>query len=226
MKTLTFNKPVLTLMSVMMISLLMMSCSKENDLEKPMKLPDYEASSKTLNEVEKEGLLYMAEQEKMLQNVYESLYATHSVAVFAENSTSKEQQKQLLSAKIDRYGLDNPISEMEDGEYRNPFIQQTYDDIMAIDDMTAGDALIYSKTLEEAVISDLEYLISEENVNEDLANTYRQILETTHANLDALFFETKGLIDIALWYDPVKVYVPQIKGVRDIIKVWDPVKED
>jgi hypothetical protein len=226
MKTLTFNKSVMTIMGAFFMALIMMSCSKEDDLDKPMALSDSDGYSKTLSPAEKEGLLYLAEKEKMMRNVYESIHSRHDKPVFLELSQAKAQHMNLLSAKIDKYDLENPIGSMGHDEFQNPLIQGDYNTFLSYENLTLVDAIIYSKALEESTIADLEILLENVKGNDDLAQAYRQILEISQSNLDALALETKGLIDIAVWYDPVKVFEPGIKGVRDIIKVYDPIKED
>ncbi|MCB2220377.1 MAG: DUF2202 domain-containing protein [Bacteroidetes bacterium] len=226
MKTLTFNKSVMTIMSVFLMALIMMSCSKDDDIDTPMTLPDSDGYSKTLSPAEKEGLLYLAEKEKMMRNVYESISTMYENTVFADLSVAKAQHMNLLSVKIDKYDLENPIGTLSHDEFQNPLIQNEFDEFTSFANLTLVDAIVYSKALEESTIDDLEVLLENVKGNGDLVHTYRQILESSQLNLDALSLETKGLIDIAVWYDPVKVFKPKIKGVRDIIKLFDPIKED
>ena len=225
MKTLTLKRSIGMLISLLFATVILSGCSKDDDNNPSLKVPNTAATSKSLSVAEQQGLIYMAEQQKLLQNIYECMYSNHDEIIFKKNAQSKKQQSLLLSAKIDKYGITNPLTDMVSGEFINPFIQQAYAEFRNGENLDLTDCILYSKAMEEAAIAELEALITEVEGNNDLLETYRKILENSQSNLEALFQGTKGLIHIAVWYDPTKIYGPVNKNLRNISKEYDPVKK-
>lgn len=224
MKTLTIKTSANMLMSILFASLIFISCSKEEH-DTSMQIPDNTGYSKSLSEAEKAGLIYMAEQQKLLQNIYQVMHERHGSFNYEQLASSKQQQTLLLSAKIDKYELTSPLTDMESGEFVNPLLQEAYNEFIGMENMDLTDCIIFSKTMEEAVIADLEVLITEVKGNDDLVKTYNNILTSSQADLQGLFQEAKNFIDLALWYDPIKIFEPPTSNLRYISVAWNPVKD-
>ena len=75
MKTLTLKRSIGMLISLLLATVILSGCSKDDDNNPSLKVPNTAATSKSLSVAEQQGLIYMAEQQKLLQNIYECMYS-------------------------------------------------------------------------------------------------------------------------------------------------------
>ncbi len=187
MKTLTNLKSTITLMSVLVATMLFFGCSKENDVEKPMYLPSSNSTSKVLSPGEKEGLIYLAEQEKMLRDVYTCVAEKTQLAVMTDFATAKGQHMLLIGSMIDKYDLDNPLNGRTAGEYQNPVLQKKYDNLNVCLPSTEPEAIELAGDLEASLITDLQYYLSGVEGNPDLVSMYNKIIVDTQNSSNILY---------------------------------------
>jgi len=123
MKTLSFNTSIYTLMSVLITAMILMSCSKDNDVVNPVSQPSPDGYSKTLSTAEKSDLRFMIEKEKLMRNVYQVMYEKHQKELFKTISESKERHMKLLAVKFDKYEVENPTADTAEDEFENSSLQ-------------------------------------------------------------------------------------------------------
>ena len=179
MKTLTNFKSKVTLLGAVLLTLIIFGCSKDDDVAKPMYLPANTSTSKQLNAGEKEGLLYLVENEKMLMDVYNELAANTQIGLMKDLATTKQHHMLLLSARIDKYGLENPLNGLSAGDYKNPLIQQRYDNIRISQPTSESEAIALAKNLETSLLSDLNYYLNGIDGHPDIASLYNKIIDET-----------------------------------------------
>jgi len=70
-----------------------------------------------LTDVQKEGLLFMIEEEKVARDVYTHLYDTYGLRVFANIARAEQQHMDAIKALLDRYNLEAPLTLNNEGVF-------------------------------------------------------------------------------------------------------------
>lgn len=142
-----------------------------------------EPLSGELSDEEKEGLLFMIEEEKMARDVYEYLYAKWEVRIFDNISRSEQQHMDAVKTLLDKYDLPSPATLETRGSFENAQLQALYDTLIASGEISVVEALEVGKLIEETDIEDLQALIEE--VPEDIADVYESLLNGSYNHLGA-----------------------------------------
>ncbi|MBN2174050.1 MAG: DUF2202 domain-containing protein [Bacteroidales bacterium] len=195
MKTQSFNLTNKMLLGVILIVSVLFGCSKDDEVANPVYPPSSGGQSKSLSAVEKQDLLYIAEKEKLMHDIYQAMYRWNNNDIFAQIRLGKAEHLSLLSLKIDKYGLENPIAFSSEGEYQNTSLQEAYNDFKAKGVLNNSDAIEYGKSLEESLIGELGAVIGEVSGNSDLVQVYNKILTESKAHLEVLIDETKETVN-------------------------------
>jgi len=182
MKTLTNFKSKFTLLSAVLVAMIIFGCSKEDDVAKPMYLPANTSTSKQLNAGEKEGLLFLVENEKMLMDVYNDLSRSGQADAMKQLANTKRRHMMLISAKIDKYGLENPLNGRSAGEYKNPLIQQRYDQLSVSAPASESGAISLANNLENSLLTELNYYLNGVDDHPDITSIYNKIIDETGTN--------------------------------------------
>jgi hypothetical protein len=131
-----------------------------------------EPPSRVLADSEKEGLLYMAEEEKLAKDVYLALNEKWNLRVFDNIGRAERTHEAAVKTLLERYSLPDPTKEA--GEFSNETLQKLYDDLVNRGRASAKDALQVGAAIEEIDILDLE---------ERMAQTDRGDILLVYANL-------------------------------------------
>jgi len=192
-------------MSVLIAAMIMMSCSKNDDVVNPVNRPSNDGSSKSLTAAEQTDLRYMIEKEKLMRNIYKVMYQDYHVELFQTIYQSKENHLNLLESRIDRYDVPNPIAYTSEDEFEDSSLQQIYDEFLATRLVDLSEAIIYVKNMEEQHIAYVETAVLQVNGHADIVSVYNLILEESQTHLDALLgFAKKGYTNMIKPYDPYK----------------------
>jgi hypothetical protein len=128
--------------------------------------------SRGLTAPEKEGLLYMAEEEKLAGDVYLALNEKWSLRVFENIGKAERTHEAAVKTLLERYSLPDPTKMA--GEFSNETLQGLYDDLVSRGSASAKDALQVGAAIEEIDILDLE---------ERMVQTDREDILLVYANL-------------------------------------------
>jgi hypothetical protein len=128
--------------------------------------------SRVLTAPEKEGLLYMAEEEKLAGDVYLALNEKWSLRVFENIGKAERTHEAAVKNLLERHSLPDPTKMA--GEFSNETLQGLYDDLVSRGSASAKDALQVGAAIEEIDILDLE---------ERMAQTDREDILLVYANL-------------------------------------------
>lgn len=207
MKTQSLNTRITALMSVLVAVIVLMSCSKDVDVPTPSSYPANDGPTGNLSATEQIDLRFMAEKEKLMTIVYQETYDIYNDEVFMDISKCKERHMNKLSARIDKYELENPIAYLADNEFENSNLQQVYNSFIASGHNGLPQALNFLKSLEEQHIDDIEGFVAHLDDNGDILSVYNLCLNESQEHLDLIL----GFSKIA-------------KGFEDIIKPFDPVR--
>jgi hypothetical protein len=103
---------------------------------------------------EKEGLLYMAEEEKLAGDVYQALNAKWNLRVFDNIGKAERTHESAVKTLLTRYSLLDPTKGA--GKFSNETLQALYDDLVDRGSASTKDALQVGAAIEEIDILDLE----------------------------------------------------------------------
>ena len=110
-------------------------------------------SSGVLTDSEKEGLLYMAEEEKLAGDVYQALNEKWNLRVFDNIGKAERTHEAAVKTLLTRYSLPDPTKGA--GEFSNETLQALYDDLVSRGSASTKDALQVGAAIEEIDILDL-----------------------------------------------------------------------
>ena len=141
-------------------------------------------SAGQLSTAEREGLLYMREEEKLAGDVYLTLYEQWQLPVFQNIANSEATHTETIKMLLDRYGLDDPAAGKEIGSFTNSTLQALYDQLVAEGSKSLADALRVGATIEEIDILDLEERIAQTD-KPDIQLVYENLMKGSRNHLRA-----------------------------------------
>jgi len=192
MKTQSVNTRITALMSVLIAVMVLMSCSKDVDVPTPSNYPSNDGTLGDLSATEQNDLRFMAEKEKLMTIIYGVMYDVYNKDIFYDIYKSKERHTNKLAAQIDKYELDNPITNMGDEEFENYNLQQIYSNFLSISQSGLPNVLKFVKTMEEQHIAEVEGFIAQLEGNTDITSIYNLCLTESINHLEILLIEYKG----------------------------------
>lgn len=143
----------------------------------------------TLDELEKEGLIWMREEEKLARDVYLAMYARYGTRVFSNIIESEQRHMDVVKRLLDKYGIDDPSSGKEPGEFTNPAFTAFYADCVARGGQSLAEAYNVGVSVEKADIADLQAQFLIEGLNVDIKRVYTNLLAASMQHLRA--FQTQ-----------------------------------
>ena len=145
-----------------------------------------------LNDLEKESLTLMRQEEKLARDVYLTLGEKYDVPVFTNIPRAEQRHMDQLGQLLERYGLDDPIAGRERGEFASAEMQALYDDLVAQGSRSEVEALVVGATIEDLDIHDLEMALAEGVDNQDIAMVYRNLAKGSRNHMRAFTTQLKN----------------------------------
>ncbi len=140
-----------------------------------------------LSQTEKDGLVFMREEEKLARDVYRVLGAEYSLRVFSNIARAESTHMTAVKTLLDRYGVADPASPDVAGSFQDPQLQRLYDDLISRGDDSLAAALRVGIAIERLDISDLKARVAETK-HSDVRRVYTNLLRGSQNHLRA--FET------------------------------------
>ena len=128
--------------------------------------------SNVLTSPEEEGLLFMAEEEKLAGDVYSSLNEIWSLRVFDNIGRAERTHQAAVETLLIKYSLAVPAN--PPGEFSNETLQSLYNDLVSRGGLSVEEALRVGASIEELDILDLE---------ERMAQTDKEDIQLVYSNL-------------------------------------------
>jgi len=175
MKTIKFY----ALLGIVLVAMIFVGCSKDADDVVPDTTP-------VLSNTEKAGLLQMVEIEKLHHDVYLCMSENNQCEIFDELCSCDKNFMDQLSEKVDKYKLENPITERETGIYADPDIQAKYNEFLIISNGQLQDFLAFAKQIEEYGLASLTTRMAQVDGNEDIAEIYTDMKEQSQCQLESI----------------------------------------
>lgn len=138
-----------------------------------------------LSDVQKEGLVFMAEEEKVARDVYLHLSDTWGEIVFSNIAKSEQKHMDAVERLLVRNSLEVPSTMDKQGVFENEELQALYDELIVQGDSSLNDALEVGVAIEEKDIADLEELLNESPIPSDVERVYGKLLGGSFNHLNA-----------------------------------------
>jgi hypothetical protein len=138
---------------------------------------------RSLNSIERDGLLYMVEEEKLAGDAYQTLDNMWNLRVFNNIGEAERTHEAAVMVLIKRYDLDDPTVK-EVGKFSNATLQKTYNELMIKGKTSLKDALEAGAEIEEIDILDLEKHIAQTD-KADIRLVYENLMKGSENHLQA-----------------------------------------
>jgi len=148
------------------------------------------ATVATLTMREKEGALFIWEEEKAARDLYTSLYDKNNLSIFMNLRRSEQSHMDQAKAIIDKYGLAIPGKD-EPGVFQNQTLQKIHDELLAEGLRSDQDALMVAAAFEEISIMDLEKELAA-TATEDIRVVYQGLLAGSRKHLGSYVADLRG----------------------------------
>jgi rubredoxin len=140
------------------------------------------ACSSGLLEIEKEGITYIFEVEKVAHDVYQYLYDKWGTPVMNTISQSEQQHMGILKAVMDKYNITDPSDGNDIGEFTNSDLQKLYSELVAQGSSSETNAISTAAMIEEFDIVDIKKYI-EQTKNDDTITAYDKLIRGSENHL-------------------------------------------
>ncbi len=144
-----------------------------------------------LSDVEKEGLLFTREEEKLARDVYTVLAAKWGQRAFTAIAAAEQQHMDAVAFLLTRYELADPAAGKAPGVFANARLQALYVSLVEKGSVSLVEAFVVGATIEDLDLADVEELIADadnldvDTVMQNLAKGSRNHLRSFVALLAA-----------------------------------------
>ena len=143
-----------------------------------------------VSESERDGLLFMFEEEKLARDVYATLHQAWGDRVFTVIAASEEQHMDAIRALLQKYDI--PVPDDAPGAYGAPRLQELYGQLTARGSRSLEEALFVGATIEDLDIMDLkEHLQQAEG--RDIRIVYQNLMKGSRNHLRSFTGRLSGL---------------------------------
>ncbi|MCK4636142.1 MAG: DUF2202 domain-containing protein [Candidatus Moranbacteria bacterium] len=133
---------------------------------------------------EKNGLIQMREEEKLAQDVYQTLFNKWDQKIFTNIAGSEGTHTESIRVLLEKYNIEDPVKSKDIGVFTLPEMQKLYDDLVANGNESLEQAFQVGATVEDLDIKDLQDLL-ETTDNEDVQTVYQNLMKGSRNHLRA-----------------------------------------
>ncbi|MDO9254293.1 MAG: DUF2202 domain-containing protein [Bacteroidales bacterium] len=137
-----------------------------------------------LSENEKQGLIFMREEEKLARDVYTAMIEFWDIPVFSNISRSETSHMEAILALLEKYQIPDPVTTDKPGVFTNPAFTSLYQTLVNQGKNNLVDALRAGALIEETDIADLRERMKASD-NEDIKLVYENLLQASYRHLRA-----------------------------------------
>jgi hypothetical protein len=186
-----------------------------------LKLVMTDAEGGDLSAEEREGLLFMWQEEKLARDVYQELYGTWNLPVFRNIAQSEQQHMESVDMLLDAYGLEKAGTD-EAGVYGDKELNRLYADLTARGKTSVVESLKVGALIEDLDIHDLQQNL-ELTDNDDIRILYQNLMKGSRNHLRAFLrqLDREGIEYEARYISPE--YLKKILSInRETAVIRDP----
>jgi hypothetical protein len=157
---------------------------------------------------EKQGIIFIWEEEKAARDLYLSLYDQTNLSIFMSIAQSEQRHMDSVKVLIDEFGLQNPVQDAR-GFLVNQSLRSLYDDSLGSGKKSPEDALKAGALFEEISILDLQRELSGTN-NKDINSIYMGLLVGSQKHLRSY---VNAIKDLGISYSPQRLSKKEFEGI-------------
>lgn len=124
-------------------------------------------------------------EEKLTRDVYTTLGNTWSYKIFLNINTAEQTHMEAVKRLLIKYGIEDPINNDEIGVFSDPQFQTLYDQYILQGSVSAYEAFLVGKTIEELDIADLQNQLTNVVDNPDIIRVYQNLKTASESHLAA-----------------------------------------
>lgn len=145
-----------------------------------------------LNNNEKEGILYMREEEKLARDIYETMFEKYNSNPFGNIRFSEQRHMDRMGMLITTYKLSDPVKSTKDvrGKFVNAGLQKLYNDLLKKGSISFTEVLKAGAAIEEIDIADLNKEFAKTD-KEDIRSAYTALKQASEHHLNAFVGKLK-----------------------------------
>ena len=147
------------------------------------------AAVATLTAREKDGLIFIWEEEKAARDLYNGLYEKNNMTIFLDLVRSESSHMDQARTVMEKHGLTLPLD--EPGVFQNQTLQEIHDQLLAEGLQSDQDALTVAAIFEEISIVDLEKELLASQA-EDVRTVYDGLLAGSRKHLRSYVSDLEG----------------------------------
>ncbi len=160
-----------------------------------------EIPASPLSENEKEGLIFMREEEKLARDVYVAMAEIWDIPIFHNISRSESAHMEAVLSLLEKYKIPDPVADDKPGVFTNKTLADLYQSLVKQGNNSLIEALKAGAYVEETDIADLrEHLKASDN--EDIKLVYENLLQASYRHLRAF---SKNLAFREITYEPQRL---------------------
>ncbi|MGD8781624.1 MAG: DUF2202 domain-containing protein [Ignavibacteria bacterium] len=148
--------------------------------------------SKTASAEYEESLIFMREEEKLARDIYLAMYNLYSLRVFNNISKSEQQHMDAIKVLLDRYGIEDPVTNDIVGEFKNEDLQNLYNQLYQTGSESKTEALKVGAAIEEIDILDLIEAMNTVEEGSDIYFVYDNLKKGSENHLRAFVRNLKA----------------------------------
>jgi hypothetical protein len=140
---------------------------------------------------ERDGLVWMREEEKLARDVYITLYDTWNLRVFSNISQSEQTHTEAIRDLLVKYDITDPVADDTVGVFQNADLQELYDSLVTQGSVSELEAMKVGALIEDLDIADLDRYLAEVD-NEDITLVYENLQRGSRNHLRAFMSQVES----------------------------------
>jgi hypothetical protein len=143
-----------------------------------------------LTESQKNGLIFMYQEEKLARDVYRTLGEKWGSRVFINIQKAEQRHMDAVKGLLNKYSLDIPASDSNTGSFKNQELQTLYNTLIKQGKKSNQDAYLVGILVEKTDIKDLQERMT--NAPADINAVYSNLLRGSNNHLRAFTRNSSG----------------------------------
>jgi len=142
-----------------------------------------------LSNSEKEGIVFMREEEKLARDVYLYLENKYGMKIFSNIAKSESTHMAAIKILLDKYDIEDPVVNYDIGVFQNKLLSELFVKLTEAGDVSLVEALKVGLTIEYLDIRDL-IKFTEGVESEDVILLYNNLTRGSRNHLRAYYRQT------------------------------------
>ncbi len=139
-----------------------------------------------LTKVERDGLTFMREEEKLARDVYRTLEIKWGARPFGNIARAEENHMESVKGLLDQYSIKDPVAKDTPGKFEDADLQKLYGDLTKRGEKSRIEALKVGALIEELDIADLKKR-ADQTTQPDIDAVYENLMRGSRNHLRAFY---------------------------------------